>query len=207
MSELTPEATGMKTVEELLALAAAHHRHLCPRQVLGVRMGLWAGEWLALPVPQTAKRLLTIVETDGCFADGVAVATNCWLGRRTMRLEDYGKVAATFIDTQTERAVRLAPHPESRHRAAAYAPDARNRWQAMLFGYQRMPVEELLILQPVMLHTPVAKLVSRAGRRVNCSRCGEEILNEREVLLDEQIFCQSCAGPSYYQVLASVDGI
>jgi formylmethanofuran dehydrogenase subunit E len=207
MSEHPPGAANAKTLEELLALAAAHHRHLCPRQVLGVRMGLWAGEWLAISLPQLDKRLFTIVETDGCFADGVAVATNCWLGRRTMRLEDYGKVAATFIDTQTERAVRLAPRHEARQRAAAYAPEARNRWQVMLLGYQRMPVEELLVWQPVVLQTPVAKIISRAGRRVNCSRCGEEIINEREVRIDDQILCQSCVGPSYYQPLACEDRI
>jgi formylmethanofuran dehydrogenase subunit E len=45
--------------------------------------------------------LLTILETDGCAADGVSAATGCWVGRRTLRVEDFGKVAATFVDTQT----------------------------------------------------------------------------------------------------------
>ena len=56
-------------------------------------------------LPQTDKRLYTFVETDGCFADGVMVATGCSLGHRTLRLIDYGKVAATFVDTR-ERAKR-----------------------------------------------------------------------------------------------------
>ncbi|MGC8780907.1 MAG: FmdE family protein, partial [Anaerolineae bacterium] len=71
----------MPTLKELLDMTTALHRHLCPRQVLGVRMGLYAGELLGLSVPQQDKRLYTIVETDGCAADGVAVATNCWVGR------------------------------------------------------------------------------------------------------------------------------
>src|SRR5215203_6520409 len=98
----------MPTLDELLESSTALHRHVCPRQVLGIRMGLWAGELLALEVPQQAKRLLAIVETDGCFCDGVAVAANCWVGRRTMRVEDHGKVAATFVDTQTSQAWRIS---------------------------------------------------------------------------------------------------
>jgi formylmethanofuran dehydrogenase subunit E len=65
----------------------------------GVQMGRLAAELLGLDLPQSDKRLLTIVETDGCFTTGLSVATNCWVGRRTMRVEDYGKVAATFVDT------------------------------------------------------------------------------------------------------------
>ncbi len=86
----------MKTLDELLAASAALHRHLCPRQVLGVQMGRLAAELLQLELPQSDKRLLTIVETDGCFSTGVSVATNCWVGRRTLRVEDYGKVACNF---------------------------------------------------------------------------------------------------------------
>ena len=89
----------METLADLLAQSSVLHRHLCPRQVLGVRMGLLAAELLSLDLPQTDKRLLTIVETDGCFTTGLSVATNCWVGRRTLRVEDYGKVAATFVDT------------------------------------------------------------------------------------------------------------
>lgn len=83
------------SLDKILQTSAALHHHLCPRQVIGVRMGLYAGEILNLDLPQADKRLLTIIETDGCPSDGVAVATNCWVGRRTMHVEDYGKVAAT----------------------------------------------------------------------------------------------------------------
>lgn len=189
----------MPTLAELLEESSALHRHLCPRQVLGIRMGLWAGELLQLEVPQTNKQLLTIVETDGCFSDGVAVATNCWVGRRTMRVEDYGKVAATFIDTKTNAAWRIAPHPDARTHAAHYAPEATNRWQAMLLGYQRMPTAELLVAQRVELVTPVGELISRAGQRRACAQCSEEIINEREVVVDGRTLCRACAFGGYYR--------
>jgi formylmethanofuran dehydrogenase subunit E len=182
----------------LLAATAALHHHLCPRQVLGVRVGLAGAEALNIAAPQPAKRLLTIIETDGCFCDGIAVATNCWVGRRTMRIEDCGKTAATFVDTVTEAAVRVCPRPDARSAAAKWAPEAANRWQAQLIGYQRMPADQLLCVQTVRLHVPVQALVSRPGRRVACSACGEEILNERERRVGDLTLCRACAGEAYY---------
>lgn len=195
----------METVEanpklgEMLAQVAAMHKHLCPRQVLGVRMGLYAGELLGLEVPQTDKRLLAFVESDGCFADGVAVATGCTLGHRTMRLVDYGKVAVTVADTKTGRAVRLAPEADVRKRAAIITPNAPNRWTGQLEGYQRIVSEELITVQEVELNLDVKAIVGKPGIRVNCAECGEEILNQREVTRDARVLCRSCAGESYWR--------
>ena len=161
-------------------------------------MGRWAGDLLSMDLPQTNKRLLAIVETDGCFSDGVAAATNCWVGRRTMRVEDYGKVAATFVDTQTGHALRLTPHPDARYLAVTYAPEAHNRWEMMLLGYQRMPPETLFVCMRVTLRIPVATLVSCPSCRVSCDHCGEEIMNEREIVQQEMTLCRACAGDAYY---------
>lgn len=191
----------MKTLTDLLNTSSEMHSHLCPRQVLGVRMGLFAGVLLGLDLPQADKRLFTIVETDGCASDGVAVATNCWVGRRTMRVEDYGKVAATFIDTHTHQAIRIVPRVEARTLAGTYAPEARNKWEAQLLGYQRMPAQELLRIEYVELKTPIEKIISRAGHKVLCSHCGEEIMNEREVIQEGVVLCRACAGDAYYQPL------
>ena len=190
----------MPTLSELLDQSSALHKHLCPRQVIGVRMGLQVESLFGLELPQTNKRLFTFVETDGCFADGVSVATGCWLGRRTMRLIDYGKVAATFVDTQTERAVRIWPHPDCRALASNYVVDARSRWHAMLEAYQLMPADELLCWRKVDLTVSLKAIISRAGVRVNCEMCGEEIINQREVLEDGLTLCRSCAGDGYYRL-------
>jgi len=190
-------------MEALIQECATLHRHLCPRQVLGIRMGLLGGELLGIEVPQNNKRMLTVVETDGCGADGIAVATNCWVGRRTMRILDFGKVAATFIDRKSEQAFRVYPNPTARKVAPNYAPDAGNRWEAYLLGYQRMPTDELLIAQPVKIAFSLEKLWSKNGKRVNCAECGEEIINEREVVRNGVILCRSCAGERYYHTINS----
>src|SRR5208283_514854 len=125
-------AVANPKLKEMLAQTSGLHKHLCPRQVLGVRMGLYAAEILSLELPQRDKHLLAFVETDGCFADGVSAATGCSMGHRTMRLVDYGKVAVTFIDTHDGRAVRLSPMLDVRPRAVAAVPAAANRWKAQL---------------------------------------------------------------------------
>ncbi|MCB0091618.1 MAG: formylmethanofuran dehydrogenase, partial [Caldilineaceae bacterium] len=171
----------MPDIQGLLTQSSARHKHLCPRQVLGVRIGLAGAAALGLDIPRTDKRLLVIVETDGCFADGVEVATGASMGHRTLRLADYGKIAAVFVDVKTEQAVRVAPRLDVRQRAHHYAPDERRHYFAQLEGYQRMPDCELLSIRPVALTTPVSTIMSRPIIRTNCAQCGEEIINEREV--------------------------
>ena len=188
----------MQPLDELLRNSATRHSHLCPRQVLGARIGLAGASALGLDVPRRDKRLLVILETDGCFADGVEAATGCAVGHRTLRVEDYGKIAATFVDMETEQALRITPQPGVRERAALFVPDESRRYFAQLQAYQFMPDEDLLTVQPVCLTTPIKDIVSRAGARVNCDQCGEEIINEREMIVAGRVLCRPCGGDSYY---------
>lgn len=183
----------------LLEASARTHRHLCPRQVLGARIGLAGGRALGLELPRDDKRLLVIAECDGCFLSGLQVATGCYADRRTLRVEDYGKVAVTFVDVKTERAVRVRPHPESRARALAAAASAQSRWHAMRDAYQILSEEDLLEVAPVHLARPVAEIVSRPHVRVECADCGEEITNEREIRRGDVVVCRACAGEAYYR--------
>ncbi len=190
----------MNSLEQILAISSARHTHLCPRQVLGARIGLVGASALGLDVPRKDKRLLVILESDGCFADGVEAATGCAVGHRTLRVEDYGKIAATFVDVVTGQAFRIAPQPDVRQRAYEYVEGEPRHYFAQLQAYQSMPTAELLTFQPVCLKTSVEKIVSRAGLRVNCQGCGEEIINEREFVLNERILCRACAFGGYYEL-------
>ena len=186
---------------EWLAASAARHSHLCPRQVLGVRIGLAGVSSLGLDAPRTDKRLLVILETDGCFADGIEVVTGCTVGHRTLRVEDYGKITATFVNVETEEALRIAPSPDARRRAAAFAADEPRHYFAQLQAYQSMPDEALLTIEAVSLTIPVADIISRPGARVNCEMCGEEIINERGATLEGHTLCRACAYGGYYSPL------
>lgn len=188
----------MESLDDLLARSASRHHNLCPRQVLGVRMGMLAGKILNLDLPQQDKRLFTFVECDGCGMGGIAIATGCFVERRTLRVVDFGKLAATFVDTQTGQSVRIKPDPQARTRAENLLPDRPSRWQSQLEGYQILPDEELFIVEPVQLTVSLQRIISRPDLRVICSGCAEEISNERQVLHDGQVYCRACAGESYY---------
>jgi formylmethanofuran dehydrogenase subunit E len=188
----------LSTLTAYLEQSAALHRHLCPRQVLGVRMGLLAHQCLGLTAPRDDKRLHVFAETDGCLVSGLMVVTGCGVHRRTLHLLDYGKMAATFVDTKTNRAIRIHPHPASRQNAKNAVPEAQSRWHAMLEAYQTLPDEALLVLRPVKLTIDLVALVSRAGIRAQCDQCSEEIFNGREIRRDGQTLCKACAGEHYY---------
>jgi len=185
-------------LEEFLSLTSAMHRHLCPRQVLGVRSGMAAAALFGLDLPQEDKRLFAFVETDGCFVDGVSVSTGCSLGHRTLRLYDYGKVAVTVADTATGTAFRITPHRMAREKALEYAPESSTHWHAQLLAYQVMPASELLHIEPVELRVSLDQIVSKPGVRVTCSMCCEEVMNERHLLVGGQPVCLACATTEVY---------
>ena len=188
----------MEKLKKLLDLSAQRHDHLCPRQVLGIRLGLYAGRILGFELPQVDKRLFTFAESDGCGTGGISVATGCWVDRRTLRIMDFGKMAATFVDTKTNQAIRIAPHPDCRTVADQYAPNAIDHWHCQLDAYQVMPDNELFIYQYVFLNFDMEKIISKPGLRVICECCGEEISNEREVYKNGKVLCRYCAGDHYY---------
>lgn len=186
-------------LQRALENSAALHRHLCPRQILGVRIGFAGADMLGIEVPRSDKKMLVIVETDGCFISGIQTATGVGVNYRTLRVVDYGKVAATFVNIVSGEAIRIFPHPDVRQTAWDFAPPGETRrYYAMLYGYQVMPLEKLLFFEQVQLKTKVTTLISRPGVRVDCSQCGEEILNEREIVIQGQFFCAACAYDKYY---------
>ncbi|MCX6035829.1 MAG: FmdE family protein [Chloroflexi bacterium] len=196
--ETHQELTVPSFLSDLFKRSSTRHDHLCPRQVLGVRMGLAGLAAIGLEAPMPHKAALVIVETDGCFADGIEVATGITVGHRTLRVKDFGKIAAVFANVQTGQAVRLAPQLDIRERARLYAPEIKKKYYAQLKGYQLMPEAELFSFEKVLLEPSLAAIISRPGLHRRCDRCGEEIINARQVMVREETLCAACAGTSYY---------
>ncbi len=188
----------MIDIQRILREVSRRHTHLCPRQVLGVRMALAGAATLGLELPRKDKNLLVIAETDGCFVDGLEVAAGISPGHRTLRIEDYGKVGATFINVSSGEAVRLAPQLDVRQQAQGYASNEPRHYFVQLRAYQLLPDPELFSITFVTLVPTIDQIVSRPGVRVNCSVCGEEIINEREVFYQGSNYCRACFGHGYY---------
>jgi len=132
-------------------------------------------------------------------------ATGCHVGGRTLRILDFGKVAATFIDTCTEEAFRILPRREARSIAVDDIRSAPNKWQAMLIGYQTLPTSELFQVQQVQLAISLSEIISRPSKKSVCEVCEEEIINGREIVDHGVAVCRACAGESYYQILETSD--
>jgi formylmethanofuran dehydrogenase subunit E len=193
----------MKTLDEFLADAEQAHGHLCAGQVLGVRMAMLGLEKLGIEDPRgkDRKRLVTFVEIDRCATDAVAVVTGCRLGKRALKFRDWGKVAATFIDVASGRAVRIAAKESSKERARQAHPELADKNQQQMLAYRELATDDLFDVRWVKVALPPEEFPGYKGERIVCQQCGEGINFRREVQREGKTLCRSCAGESYYEPL------
>ncbi len=199
-----PPTPSVSLVRALLERSASRHRHACPRQILGIRMTLAAAALLGLDLPREDKRVLAVAETDGCYLSGIETAGGLFAARRTLRVVDCGRIAATFADVETEVAWRLAPHPGVRDRAREARPATANRYAAMMEAYPTLPTDRLLTWRRVVLEPAAKTLKGRPHVRATCARCGEEVVNAREATVDGLPVCPACLGGAYYREAAGL---
>jgi formylmethanofuran dehydrogenase subunit E len=191
----------MLFLDEYLLEAEKAHGHLCAGQVLGVRMAMLGLEKLGIEDPRgkDRKRLVTFVEIDRCATDAIAVVTGCRLGKRALKFRDWGKMAATFVDLQSGRAVRVAAKESSKALARSMHPEIESKNQQQMLAYREMPNDELFAEQWVKVSLPPEELPGFKGERIVCAECGEGINFQREVRRDGRILCRGCAGERYYE--------
>jgi len=181
----------MRSLEEDLEAAQTFHGHLCHGMVMGVRMARYACRELGIADPRSYRDLVVYVEMDRCASDAVSVVTGVTLGRRRLKWVDYGKLAATFVDLATDRALRLAPRPE--------VPHAGNDLDPLEF-WKNWTDEQLFSVTPVDMVVPEEDRPGPPVRTAVCARCGEKVQDGREVTVGEETLCRACAHGAYYQV-------
>jgi formylmethanofuran dehydrogenase subunit E len=180
----------MRTLEDDLEAAQGFHGHLCHGMVMGVRMARYGCRELGIDDPHSYGDLVVYVEMDRCASDAVSVATGVTLGRRRLKWVDYGKLAATFVDLATDRALRVAPRPEVPH--AGQDVDPVEYWKDWTD-------EQLFSCTSVELTIPEEDKPGRPSRTAECARCGEKVQDAREVVRDGEVLCRACAQGPYYQ--------
>lgn len=191
----------MMTFAEYESLAAQAHGHMCAGQVLGLRLALHGLALLGIddPTGKHRKRLVTYVEIDRCATDAIGVVTGCRLGKRALKFLDFGKMAATFCDLETGKAVRVSARESSKQRARELYPHIEDKNRQQMTAYRELPDEELFETQWVKVTIGPEDLPGYKGPRVNCAVCGEGINFQREVTVDGKTLCRSCAGQCYYE--------
>lgn len=193
----------MNSLDEYLREAEQAHGHLCAGQVLGVRMAMLGMSKLGIDDPRgkDRKRLVTFVEIDRCATDAVAVVTGCRLGKRALKFRDWGKVAATFVDVSTGKAVRVAAKESSKALARSMHPEIESKNQQQMLAYREMSEGDLFSTEWVKVDLPPEEFPGYKGERVVCAECGEGINFRREVRRVDKILCRACAGERYYRPL------
>lgn len=195
------------SLEFVLDESVLAHGHLCPGQVLGVRMALLGLTEIGINDPRGEDRrnLIVYVETDRCATDAIQTVTGCSLGRRTMKFMDYGKMAATFVNLSTAKAVRIVAREEARQKAKRYFPLIENKYAAQLEAYKIMPNDELFEAMEVRVTVKTEDMPGKSLGRVKCDSCGEYVQDMREVRARGRILCRHCAGAGYYSIAETPD--
>ncbi len=215
-------------LDTLLHEAEIAHGHLCAGQILGVRMAVLACRVLDIHEPRSKqspdrKRLVTFVEIDRCATDAIAVVTGCRVGKRALKLRDWGKMAATFLDLSRPispvemdgqadffRALRVVALESSKQRARENFPEIPDKNQQQMRAYRELPDADLFSAQWVSVRLPASEFPGFRGERVTCSVCGEGINFDRFRLAsdahgnkDGEALCRGCADLAnrYYQPL------
>jgi formylmethanofuran dehydrogenase subunit E len=190
----------MKSLEQYLELAGVTHGHLCAGQVLGVRLAMMGLHELGIADPiAERKRIITYVEIDRCVTDAVALVANCRLGKRALKFRDWGKVAATFVDLQTGRAVRIAAKESSKDAAREMFPDM-PKDVGQQKAYAALSDDVLFDKKWVQVEVRPEDMPGFRGPRVVCAECGEGINFRREVVKAGRTLCRACAGERYYAI-------
>src|SRR5205085_7079069 len=196
----------MQTLDILLEECERQHGHICPGQVLGARMALLGCRLLDIAEPRGAdrKRLIVWVEIDRCMADAVSAVTGVRLGRRSLKFFDYGKVAATFLHTETRQAVRILALDSARALADERYRELGDKKARQIRAYREARDEELFKVEQVEVRYSALDEPGRPRARVSCAKCGEGVNDGREVAdAAGELLCQPCAHGGYYNLISA----
>jgi formylmethanofuran dehydrogenase subunit E len=182
----------LNNYDVLLAEAGRFHGDICAGIQIGTRMTMCGLKRLGLadPLGHDRKKLMVFVEIDRCATDAIMALTGCRPGKRTMKIRDYGKMAATFINLESSKAVRVAIKLEKEAGSGA-TPD---------FG--KITEEELFSILDVEVPLRPEDMPGKPLRRCQCAYCGATVLDGREIEVDGEVLCKPCSEQNnYYRIL------
>lgn len=192
----------MDDFDTLLKGSAAAHGHLCPGQVIGVRMAMLGCGLIGLDNPAELpqiKSLIVYVEIDRCATDAIAYVTGAKLGRRSLKYVDNGIMAATFVNLDTGKAYRVRSREASRDLVENFAPGIADKHRQQLEAYKVMPREALFDVAEVSVHVPINDMPGPSRFKAECQHCGVVVRDKREIYRDGEVLCRICAGDTYFK--------
>ena len=194
----------MESIDILLKECERLHGHMCAGQLLGTRMALLGCKMIGIEDPRGAdrKKLIVWVEIDRCMTDAVSAVTGVRLGKRSLKYVDYGKVAATFLNTENQRAVRIVALESARTLADERYPEIENKRQRQFQAYSDATDDDLFKTELVSIQLRDLDAPGSPRSRVTCVVCGEGVNDGREVIdANGDALCRGCHSGTYYSRL------
>ena len=191
----------MEDFDTLLKGSADAHGHLCPGQVIGVRMAMLGCDLIGLDNPSELpqiKSLIVYVEIDRCATDAIAYVTGVKLGRRSLKFVDNGIMAATFVNLDSGKAFRVRSRETSRDLVENYAPGIEDKHKQQLEAYKKMPGDVLFEVAEVSVDVPYSDMPGPTQFKAECENCGVAVRDKREIYKNGKILCRICAGDTYF---------
>ena len=147
------QAPYLSDLDSLIEECGSLHGHICPGQVLGVRMAVLGCSLIEIQDPRgfDRKKLFVWVEIDRCVTDAISAVTGARLGRRSLKFLNYGKVAATFLNHSENLAFRVVAKEESRELADGLFQAIENKKERQMRAYREADASLLFKVESVRL--------------------------------------------------------
>jgi len=177
-----------------LKRSVEYHGHLCMGQVLGVHI---AEAGMKAAGTDDPKHMIVVVENDRCIADALQILTGTRLGRRSMKLVDYGKMAATFLNQKTDEAYRV--WVSGKVNELVGKPPSGEGKELALERLLLTPSKSVVSVCRVRLVLAKKDLPGKPDRTVRCTNCGEKVMDGKDIIGSEGPQCIACARGPYYE--------
>jgi len=178
--------------------AKAFHGDACAGIIIGTRMAILGLNRIGITDPKGAdkKDLIVFVEMDRCASDAILAVTGCHPGKRSMKILDYGKMAATFVNLKTGKAVRVRAKNKDGNKTMTKEDIEKSPHTE---EYTMLPLEELFETSEVRVSLKPEDLPGRPLLIVTCEECGERVMDMRFEEKNGRRLCRPCAaGRNYY---------
>lgn len=182
------------TLSERLREVVSFHGHDCPGLTIGYRAAIIALRELGIQRAQD-EELVAVCETDACGLDAIQYLTGCTLGKGNLILRDWGKQVFTFGRRSDGKMLRIAARYRPREESEQADPEEARR--ARIQYLLTAPEEEIFDVRWVEGPMPSR---ARIFKSIQCSRCGEGVMEARARLQDGLPVCPECYGEPYTRV-------
>lgn len=180
------------------------HGHECPGLAMGFRATELALEALGCD-RSVDEELIAVVENSACGVDALQTLAGCSFGKGNLFFKDYGKTVYTIARRRDGSAVRVAVKHGSTFdtdfnsiRERASSASATQKDKALYHEALKKRIhsilsagEEIFDIKRVVVDLPSPASIYQT---LQCSACGEGVMEPRARLKDGRVVCIPCEG-------------